>query len=139
MKTERKRNTEPARLTQMFALAVSTKNEIRLLEYDAPHYSIIQKAVGGWYEHVCPKGLKEPYAMMVNEEGLLLGLPQNYLGSLLYGTLRHGQPIVGDVVFIKHGYHNGEPDVIGMTEEEARRLGDEFVEMTCGFVRWAED
>ena len=89
----------------MIALVVSTKNEIRRVEYDPPHYDVIRKAVGGWYEHVHPMGLDRPYSMMVNEEGLLLGLPLNRLGSELYGTPKHGQPIVGDVVFLKDGYH----------------------------------
>lgn len=121
----------------MIALVVNTKNEIRRVEYDPPHYDVIKEAVGGWYEHVHPMGLERPYSMMVNEEGLLLGLPMNRLGSELYGTPKHGQPIVGDIVFLKDGYDGGEPDVVGMTEDEAQRLGDKFVKMTGGIVRWA--
>lgn len=123
----------------MIALVVNTKNEIRRVEYDPPHYDVIKEAVGGWYEHVHPMGLERPYSMMVNEEGLLLGLPMNRLGSELYGTPRHGQPIVGDIVFLKDGYDGGEPDVVGMTEDEAQRLGDKFVKMTGGIVRWAKN
>ena len=122
----------------MIALIVNTKNEIRRVEYDPPHYDVIKEAVGGWYEHVHPMGLDRPYSMMVNEEGLLLGLPMNRLGSELYGTPKHGQPIVGDIVFLKDGYDDGEPDVVGMTEDEAQRLGDKFVKMTGGIVRWAK-
>ena len=123
----------------MIALVVNTKNEIRRVEYDPPHYDVIKEAVGGWYEHVHPMGLDRPYSMMVNEEGLLLGLPMNRLGSELYGTPKHGQPIVGDVLFLKDGYDGGEPDVVGMTEDEAQRLGDKFVKMTGGIVRWAKE
>ena len=123
----------------MIALVVNTKNEIRRVEYDPPHYDVIKEAVGGWYEHVHPMGLDRPYSMMVNEEGLLLGLPMNRLGSELYGTPRHGQAIVGDIVFLKDGYDGGEPDVVGMTEDEAQRLGDKFVKMTGGIVRWAKN
>ena len=123
----------------MIALVVSTKNEIRRVEYDPPHYDVIKEAVGGWYERVHPMGLNQPYSMMVNEEGLLLGLPMNRLGSELYGTPKHGQPIVGDIVFLKDGYHGGEPDTVGMTEDEAQRLGDKFVKMTGGIVRWAKN
>ena len=122
----------------MIALVVNTKNEIRRVEYDPPHYDVIKEAVGGWYEYVHPVGLDHPYSMMVNEEGLLLGLPLNRLGSELYGTPKHGQPIVGDVVFLKDGYHGGEPDTVGMTEDEAQRLGDKFIKMTGGIVRWAK-
>lgn len=120
----------------MIALVVSTENEIRRVEYDSPHYDVIQEAVGGWYEHVHPRGLDRPYSMMVNEEGLLLGLPLNLLGSWLYGTDQHGQPIVGNIVFVKDGYAGGEPDVVGMTEDEAQRLGDKFIKITGGGVRW---
>ena len=123
----------------MIALVVNTKNEIRRVEYDPPHYDVIKEAVGGWYEHVHPMGLDRPYSMMVNEEGLLLGLPMNRLGSELYGTPKHGQPIVGDIVFLKDGYDEGEPDTVGMTEDEAQRLGDKFVKMTGGIVRWAKE
>ena len=123
----------------MIALVVNTKNEIHRVEYDPPHYDVIKEAVGGRYEHVHPMGLDRPYSMMVNEEGLLLGLPMNRLGSELYGTPRHGQPIVGDIVFLKDGYHGGEPDTVGMTEDEAQRLGDKFVKMTGGIVRWAKE
>ena len=122
----------------MIALVVNTKNEIRRVEYDPPHYDVIKEAVGGWYEHVHPMGLDRPYSMMVNEEGLLLGLPMNRLGSELYGTPRHGQPIVGDVLFLKDGYDGGEPDVVGMTEDEAQHLGDKFVKMSGGIVHWAK-
>lgn len=123
----------------MIALVVNTRNEIRRVEYDPPHYDVIKEAVGGWYEHVHPMGLDRPYSMMVNEEGLLLGLPMNRLGSELYGTPQHGQPIVGDIVFLKDGYDGGEPDVVGMTEDEAQRLGDKFVKMTGDIVRWAKN
>ena len=41
----------------MIALVVSTKNEIRRVEYDPPHYDVIKEAVGGWYERVHPMGL----------------------------------------------------------------------------------
>lgn len=123
----------------MVGLIVTAENEMRKVEYDSPHYDVIHEAVGGWYEHVRPVGLEQPYCMMVNEEGLLLGLPLNLLGSFLYGAHQHGQPIVGDVIFLKEGYHCGEPDVVGMTSEEAQRLGNEFIKMTYGFVRWTKE
>ena len=123
----------------MVGLVVTAKNEMSTVEYDSPHYAVIQKAVGGWDEHVHPVGLERPYCMMVNEEGLLLNLPINLLGSVLYGTFQHGQPIVGNVIFLKEGYHGGDPDVIGMTAEEAQSLGDKFSAMSGGFIRWTKD
>lgn len=122
----------------MVGLLVTTDNEMSKVEYDAPHYDIIKEAVGGWYERVCPMGLERPYCMMVNEEGLLHNLPLNRVGSELYGTPLHGQPIVGNAIFLKDGYYNGEPDTVGMTEEEAQTLGDKFINMTSGAVRWSD-
>ena len=121
----------------MVGLVVTADCDMYQLDYDAPHYDIIRKAVGGWYEHVHPVGLERPYCMVVNEEGLLLGLPLNLIGSILYGTPQHGQPIVGNVIFLKNGYYCGEPDVVGMTADEAKILGDKFSTMTGGKVRWA--
>ena len=123
----------------MYALIVTAENSIRRVEYTPPHYDVLREAVGGWYEHVHPMGLKRPYSMMVNEEGLLLNLPMNLLGSILYGTKFHGQTIVGNIVFVKDGYYDGEPDVVGMDAEEAQRVGDEFVKLTHGKVRWANN
>lgn len=121
----------------MVGLVVTAENEMSTVEYDSPHYDVIKEAVGGWYEHVRPVGLERPYCMMVNEEGLLLRLPVNLIGSILYGTPQHGQPIVGNIIFLKEGYHGGEPDVVGMTADEAQSLGDKFSTTTGGKVRWA--
>ena len=123
----------------MIALVVNTKNEIRRVEYDPPHYEVIREAVGGYYELVRPRGLQEPYCMMVNEEGLLLGLPLNPLGCYLYGTMVHGAPIVGNIMILKLGGYAGEPDVVGMTDDEAQRLGDQFVRVNPDAVHWIEE
>ena len=123
----------------MFGLVITTDNEMSKIEYDAPHYDIIKKAVGGWYERVHPVGLRPPFCMMVNEEGLMLNLPVNNAGSYLYGTYSHGSPIVGDIVLLKDGYYGGEPDVVGMTEDEAQTLGDKFVTLSGGTIRWAKN
>lgn len=39
--------------------------------------------------------------LVVDDEGLLCGKPINYPASILYGTLEHGQPLVGDVLVCK--------------------------------------
>ena len=40
----------------MIALVVNTKNEIRRVKYDPPHYDVIKEAVGGWYGARPPHG-----------------------------------------------------------------------------------
>lgn len=123
----------------MVGLVVTAKNEMYMVDYDAPHYDVIQNVVGGLCERVHPHGLKPPFCMMVNEEGLLRNLPVNLLGSFLYGTPQHGYPIVGDIVFLKDGYHGGEPDAVGMTKEEAKGLGEKFKNLSGGIIRWANN
>lgn len=53
--------------------------------------------------------------MLVDEEGLVKGLSENALGCALYGTARHGYPIVGDLIF---GIVVGE-DIVGPENPEA--------------------
>lgn len=60
--------------------------------------------------------------MVVNDEGLLRGLPLNRFASLLYGTPEHGQPIVGNAVILREGFVNGERDFVDMTDEDQMTL-----------------
>lgn len=122
----------------MKGLIVTTENEMRLVDYAPPYDEIIREAVGGWYEHVLPRRLPRPYCMMVDEGGRLKDLPLNPLGSYLYQTDIHGDPIVGDIILLKDDLYAGEPDVIGMTEEEAHILADRFIAETNGLIHWAE-
>ena len=119
----------------MVVLMVTAGDAMTKVEYDPPNYDIIRKAVGGLCEYVQPEMLNSSYCMMVNEAGYLCGLPENFLASLFY----HGQPILGDVLFLKHGFYGGEPDVVGMTEVEAQVLGDLLSLLTCGVVHWAPE
>lgn len=75
----------------------------------------LQDAVDGWIEIVRPFGRSGGHlVMVVNEEGLIGDLPANPIGSLIYGDL-----IAGTVVIMKEGIRDGEPDLIGLTKEEA--------------------
>lgn len=65
--------------------------------------------------------------MIVNEEGLLENLPINSIGCLLYGTAFHQCPIVGDIVIMKDGFRNGEPDIVGLTDKEVDIISKEFI------------
>ena len=80
------------------------------------------EVVGGYIEHVNPKLLRRPYCLLVNEDGLRLGLPVNYLASYMYGTHMHGHPIVGDVILMKNAYIHGERDTIGLTDSEIEKI-----------------
>ena len=75
----------------------------------------LQDAVDGSIEIVRPFGRSGGHlVMVVNDEGLIRGLPANPIGSLIYGDT-----IAGTVVIMKEGIRDGEPDLIGLTQEEA--------------------
>jgi len=106
-------------------IVITTKNHIQAKSIqlkDGLLLEGLQEIVGGWVEIVHPLSLDEPYCMIVNEDGLLRGLEVNPIASLLYGTLEHGYPIVGDVAIMKDGYRCGEPDIVGLNKNEIRGI-----------------
>lgn len=110
----------------MKGVVVTTDNKVEIRDFGEPLYKTVGEAVGGYIEIVHPIGLVDPLVMIVNEEGLILELPINQLGCLLYGTHNHGQPIVGNIVVMQTGYVNGEPDIIGLDDNEAAELAKTF-------------
>lgn len=124
----------------MKGLVITTDDLMRTEEYTTPLHESIGKTVGGWIEVVHPKLLPAPYCMIVNEEGLLLGLPVNLLGSILYESFRHGNPIVGDIVILKEGFTTpGERDFIGLDEDDIKFLGAMAVSLSGGGIKWESE
>lgn len=113
----------------MKGIVVTTDLEIRIEEFSDPLYKTVGSAVGGYIEHVKPARLRHPYCMIVNEEGRLLDLPLNYVGSYFYGTDQHGEPIVGNIVIMKDGYRGGEPDIVGLNDVEAEQIKDIIIDL----------
>ena len=113
----------------MKGVVVTTDLEIRIEEFSDPLYKTVGSAVGGYIEHVKPARLRHPYCMIVNEEGRLLDLPLNYVGSYFYGTDQHGEPIVGNIVIMKDGYRGGEPDIVGLNDVEAEQIRDVIIDL----------
>ena len=113
----------------MKGIVVTTDLEIRIEEFSDPLYKTVGSAVGGYIEHVKPARLRHPYCMIVNEEGRLLDLPLNYVGSYFYGTDQHGEPIVGNIVIMKDGYRGGEPDIVGLNDVEAGQIKDVIIDL----------
>ena len=66
---------------------------------------------------------------------MLKNLPINVMGSLWYGTLDHGQPIVGNIVVMKLGYRDGEPDIIGLEDSEIDEIKSMVTVVSSGHVR----
>lgn len=110
----------------MKGIVITTDDQLRIQDFSLPLYESAGEVVGGYIEHVNPKLLRRPYCLLVNEEGLLLGLPVNYLASYMYGTHMHGHPIVGDVVLMKNAYIHGERDIIGLSDIEIEKITREL-------------
>lgn len=106
----------------MKGIVVTADLNVRIEEFDDPLYKTVGTAVGGYIEHVRPMRLACPFCMIVNEEGRLQNLPVNSIGSFLYGADQHGEPIVGDIVIMKDGYRDGEPDIIGLEDAEVEKV-----------------
>lgn len=106
----------------MKGVVVTTDNEVRVYDFNDPLYKTVGSAVCGYIEHVHPMRLPRPFCMIVNEEGRLRNLPLNHIGSYFYGTDQHGEPIVGNIVVMKDGYRNGEPDIVGLDDSEAEQV-----------------
>lgn len=120
----------------MKGLVITTENKMQVREFDEPAYETIGKTVGGWIEVVHPKLLPAPYCMIVNEEGL----PLNLFGCILYDTVRHGNPIVGDIVILKEGFTTpGERDFIGLDEDDIKFLGAMAVSLSGGGIKWESE
>lgn len=90
----------------MKTVKVTTDNIVSVIDIDFDNYREIQKAIGGHFETVHTSQMKKYFSdpstiMMVDEEGLLKSLPMNFFGSLMYGLLEHGCPIVGDLILAK--------------------------------------
>ena len=108
----------------MKGIVVTTDNEMEVKDFGGPLYETVGALVGGCIEIVHPTGLDRPYVMIVNDEGLILGLPLNITGSVLYGTPQHGQPIVGNIVIMKQGMTSSGPDIIGLDEVDINTVKD---------------
>lgn len=101
----------------MKGIVITTTNEMSVKEFDAPLYKSVGEVVDGFIEIVNPRGLPAPYCMLVNEEGLLIDLAFNAVGSFLYQTHIHGSPILGNIVIMKHGITQDGPDIVGLNNE----------------------
>lgn len=110
--------------TAMKTVKVTTDNIVSIIDVDFDNYKDIQRAIGGGhFETVHTTRMQtvfedESLIMIVDESGRLKNLPENMLGSVLYGTARHGNPIVGDIIFAKISGENivGPDDPEGLMQ-----------------------
>lgn len=110
----------------MKGVVITTDQKITIQDFESPLDKSVGAVVGGHIERVSPRLLNQPYCMIVNENGLLLELRLNPIGSWLYGSFIHGHPIVGNIVIMKLGTTPEGPDIIGLTDEEAEAMREEL-------------
>ena len=85
--------------------------------------SWIAKNIGcEWIERVAAKRLPKGLIMAVDEEGLLKDNELNAVGSYLYETDKHGQPIAGDVMILKEVMGPEGPEFAGMDDKDISSL-----------------
>jgi hypothetical protein len=112
--------------------ALLIKSEGTVTPFDLPDeqaHQVINHLVGGWFDCVRNYDNDEPTNQIVgyiHDEGLLIGLPINYVASALFA-----RPLVGDCVIIGSLNEQGEYD------GENHDLPEAF--LTSDFARLAQE
>lgn len=127
----------------MKLIRVSAGLEMSIYDFPAGTYSeqneFLRELIGNnceIYEHVMPKRLytelnmqSQPskaagqcVGMLVDEEGLLKENVPNPIGSYLYGTDKHNQPIMGNILFVGKKWTSDGIDFCGIEESVFKEL-----------------
>ena len=106
----------------MIALRVTTDFKIEKIELKEPSRESLRKALGGYPELVRPRRLARPYCMLVDDKGLLKDLQLNSVGSYLYETDKHNQPIVGDIFIMREANSIDGSILVGLQESDIDSL-----------------
>lgn len=111
-------------LKNKFYMQISTDGTIEIKEFNPLDdiNEVIHAALDSYYEIVRCRSLPFKYLMLVDDCGLLKSLPVNPVASELYGIRIHGCPICGPALIMREDFVDGEPDIVGMTEEDTAEL-----------------
>ncbi|MBR5845473.1 MAG: hypothetical protein IKY65_04360 [Rikenellaceae bacterium] len=111
-------------LKNKFYMQISTDGTIEIKEFNPLDdiNDVIHAALDSYYEIVRCRSLPHKYLMLVDDCGLLKSLPVNPVASELYGIRIHGCPICGPALIMREDLVDGEPDIVGMTEEDTAEL-----------------
>lgn len=105
----------------MTTLKITTDNKVSVIDLDFKDFKTIQREIGGYFECVKTQRLwdyfKAPVMMLVDEEGLIKGLPFNAIASAFYGFDEHDCMIVGDILL---GLALGE-DIVGLGNSDSEQ------------------
>lgn len=107
-------------LKNKFYIRVSPSGLIETNEFDPLEdiNEVIHDALdGSFYEIVRCRSLPHKFLMLVDDCGLLKELDYNDVASELYGVRIHGPAI-----FMREDMIDGEPDIVGLTEEDTAEL-----------------
>ena len=109
-----------------YVIKLNSDNTIEIIEFpEGREFSWYSEQIGcEWIEIVRPKYSK--YVLIVDEEGKLKDNHINLFASSMYGTFEHGDPIVGTCILMKEDFVDGEPDLVGMTYDEALKVKTEL-------------
>lgn len=105
---------------KMRVIKVDSFQNVSVLDLNPHNYlEALQGAIGGYIEEVRARNLPKPFCMLVDEEGLLKGLPINEFGCYLYDTANHGNVIVGDLLILKRErFPDGSWDFAGLSDQD---------------------
>ena len=115
-----------------YVLKIDTNSNIEMIEFPEDHdFRWYGRQIGcDWIEIVHPRGYN--CVLVVDEEGRMKPNHINPIGSFMYGMSTHGEPIVGAILLMKEGLVHGEPDLIGLTEDEANKIKELLLEFKRG-------
>jgi hypothetical protein len=106
-------------------ILVTVTDEIKVVDVDTTSVgeespNSLQAHVKGWIEMVRPRGLPDHFMFVCNEEGKLLNLKPNFVGTVLYGCTQ--DYIAGDILICKEDYGNDGVEIVDMCQEEMELL-----------------
>lgn len=132
-------------------IKITTDNQISVLDFPEGTISEQNEKLRGLIgpgcrcvEHVAPKRLYtvlgairkridvpgETVGMLVDEEGYFQKLDVNLVGSYLYETDRHGNPILGNILIIGEMYEHCGISFCGINDEQFEILYPQLEELT---------
>lgn len=134
----------------MKIIKISTDLELTIYEFPMGNYQkqnqFLRELIGNHcelYEHVKPRRLYtesqmknsvtniagQCVSMLVDEEGGLKDNEVNLIGSYLYGTDIHKQPIMGNILFVGEQWVGCDIDICGIEESVCKCLEQQLNQM----------
>lgn len=114
----------------MLGLVVTPNGTMYKKYFSKPLCNSVGKVIDGYIERVRAVFLPRPFIIIVNEEGLLKKLQPNPVGCAWYSGM-----IVGNLVVMKDGYTDEGPDIVGLTDQELKKVIGIVSFMTRGDYR----